>query len=354
MKKGILYFSVLLVYLLAACTLLSQWIEVEMATEVVIQEHTTTSDSNRGSSMTADVLFLENGVQALYEVVEGEGWQGGLRLKRMDENHWEYVLDKVPYVRFVGGKVYWFAETASRTPADGGPARIVEGFETVSDRYLLVFPEGKPEKLALPEDWQVTKETEAALLVQAEAGIAPFFQHRAKFLAGIHNDESSRIISLGEAEAFLNQLPAGMAAGLILAFPVLLWLYAAFLLGNPQKHRAVLLVNLLLGMVSLGALWLVLRGIELPGSMLPGENLFDLGHYRQEYGLILDNLELLGETGPAELAVSIRERVLTTGKAGALVCLAVLAAETVIPALVRGVRRWKAKRYRGKYLAVRK
>lgn len=345
MKKKVLCAFFLILYLLIACTLLSKKIEREMATQVEILERLPIAGST--SSMTLDPLFYESGVGWLYEVTEGTGWSEGLRSTLVPEERWSYE-EFGRFLRFVGGRKYSFVNTASRQPIHGGQVEIIASFISGSDRYLLYCPDGIPEALELPESWSVTARNENTMLLDVPDATFPFFQHRVKLLAGIPKLENSRIISLTEAELFLEALPSAVMVLAALLAGVVFWGFACVLSIHAEENKAAIWFNAALAMASLGIMVFVLNGVDLPASMLPAENIFDWQYYNEELSLIFDALEAFAVTDLLAAKDRLFAQCLDTAQKGSILVLAVLFLETSILCITK----WKnqRRRYIGKYL----
>ena len=345
MKKKVLCVFFLILYLLIACTLLSRKIEEEMATQAEILERLPIGGST--SSMTLDPLFYEDGVGLLYEVTEGTGWSSGLRTTLVPEERWSYE-EYGRFLRFVGGRNYWFVNTASRHPIHGGRVELIETFETGSDRYLLYCPEGIPETLKLPDTWSVAAQSGDTILMDVPDGTFPFFQHRAKLLTGIPKSENSRFLSLTEAEQFLEELPSAAMVFAALIAGVVLWGFNCLLSIRVEENKALIWINAALVIASLGGMVFVLNGIDLPASMLPAENIFDWQYYREELSLIFGALEDFALTDLLNTRDRLFMQCLETFQHGILVILIVLFMETVVLCIIKWNKR--RKRYIGKYL----
>lgn len=354
MKKKLLYLGALVLYLLVACTMLSQKIEEEMATQVLIQEHSVVNRYSAGGSMAADALFYVEGEPMLFEVVEGNGWESGTRLRLLEPDKWEYMPGKYPFLRFAGGRVYHFVETASRTPVEGGMAKAIDGFESEEDSYLLLCPDGLPEGWTPPENWQVLQEKETALLLAVSEEETPFFQHRAKFRAGLAEKEKIELFSLSETAEFLEQLPGVGLTAVVLLLPLVLWLLSAFLLGDPGKYRVSLAVNGIVAATAVAVLPKLLGRISFPASMLPPESILDIAWYRTRFGGLFAAMEAFGDGSLRARWLEIAGQLEQMLLAGIFAGIAIALMQWLVTEIVTAVRNWRSRRYRGKYLAVKK
>lgn len=354
MKKNVLYFLTLCLYLLAACTLLSRKIEGEMATQVLIQEHSVDNRYSAGGSMTADALFYVEGEPMLFEVQEGNGWESGSRLRLLPSDKWEWMPAKRPYLRFAGGRVYHFVETASRTPVEDGLAKAIDSFETGTDTYLLLCPEGLPEGWTPPETWQILQENETALLLAVSEVELPFFQHRAKFRAKLSQEEGIQILSLGEAADFLEQLPGVALTAAVLLLPLILWLLSAGMAANPGKYRVSLVLNGMLAAAALAALPWLLGRFSFPASMLPPESVLDVTWYRSRFAGIFAAMEAFGDTALYDRWLELRGQMLEVLMLSAAAGVSIVLLQWLATAVLGSIRSWRSRRYRGKYLKEKK
>ncbi len=115
MKKSVICFFSLVLYLLLACLLLSLKIESEMMTLVKISER-----ENKGSSFgfKQSVLISDEEGKHLYEVIEGSGWDTGNIARKLPAASW--YIDSGESVQFTGNEqVYRFVYSASRPLQEG-------------------------------------------------------------------------------------------------------------------------------------------------------------------------------------------------------------------------------------------
>lgn len=352
MKKRVLCFFSLILYLLTACGLLSQKIEAEMATQVLLSLRTA-AGSLSPTSQPLRVLFTDEGDDHLYEVVDGTGWNSGLRIREIPEGFWTIGYAIGPYVAIPGGRDYRFVESASRQPPEGKLARIIEEFEITDDRYLLLFPEGVPESMALPENTAVIAQSRNALLLDVPNAELPFFEHRAKTLSDTLG-AAERVFSLTETEQFLTALPAIALTALLLASALILWAFSCLLSIRPEQHKGLIWFNAALILASLYALLRVLGSFDLPASLLPARNILDWQHYADTLSLIFGTLETFADNAQGLLTLKAQAFAQSAQilQWGFLATLALVLTEALL-LFFRSHRR-KKPRYAGKYLAPKK
>lgn len=290
MKKKVLCIFSLVLYLLVACTIVSHWIEDQMMTQVTISER-----KNRGDSFSfkQTVLFADSQGEHLYELIDGSGWNSGLRVSMLPDASW-YIDAFGGAVKYDGNKqLYRFITSASRMPKEGEAVKIIENIHKADDQYLCIFTHGVPEELILPKNSEIAARNETTLLLNMIEAEFPFFEHSAKGLSE-SLAEAGHIISLTDAKAFLNALPSLSAVVVILLAGIVVWAVSCLLSIRSGKHKWLLRVNVLLVIVLLCSLTFTLNQIELPASMLPTENIFDWQHYANLFSLLDNALMELG------------------------------------------------------------
>lgn len=346
MKKRVIYLFALILYLLVACTVLSDKIQEEMATQVQVLLREPISNST--GSITLDPLFYRDGVSFLYEVTDGSGWRAGQRSTAVPDERWDYEMFG-QFLHYVGGRDYLFVETGSRHPKDGGLVQVLDTFETGNDQYLLISSGEMPAQLELPETWSVSAQLDNAMLLEVRDGVYPFFEHRAKLQTGIPQEENTKIFSLTEARAFLEQLPGAAFAAVLLVVPILLWAFSDYLLTDPQRYKLSLTLNIVLTVFALVGLLFVLKGFDFPASMMPQSHIFDFAYYRQTYQSLFDSLRAMGDTSLWSIAQKIKTQVLLIFAAGAVGFVGIAVMEIrLTPFGNRWMRNWLEKRQAAK------
>lgn len=353
MKRKALYLFSLILCLLIACTLLSAKIQEEMATLVQIDVRNAVGSFDPTSQST-QVLFRDGQGDHLYQVVDGVGWDPGLRIREIPAGVWELAYARNIYVKVPGGENYRFITSASRQPPDGRLAQIVEEFVQAPDQYLLLYAGEVPEPLELPEGAALAARSGQALLLDMDTAQLPFFDHKVRQQSTLLA-AAGRIFSLTEAAQFLNQLPGLAAAALLLAVLLILWAQSCLLSSRLQGPKLLLWFHGLLMAASLWGLHRVLGAIDLPASLLPAENILDWQHYRETFSLLLGALESF--PGQPHSLLALKAQV-TAEAAGILgrglpVCAGLMGAEWLL-LWIPSLRPRRKRRYQGKYLAKKK
>lgn len=297
MKRKVLCVFSLILYLLAACTILSPWIKTEMMTKVKISER-----KNRGESFSfqQSVLFSDEEGAHLYDVIDGTGWNSGLRAHELLPPSW--YIDGKNSVKYDGSaRTYRFIYTASRKPRDGEEVAVIEEFEKGNDQYLCIYMDGIPEEIILPRNAQIAARSENALLLNMTEAELPFFEHAAKG-ASDTLAAADRIISLTEAERFLEELPSLVLAAIILAAGVVIWAFSCLLSIRAKENKVLIRLNVVIVAALLCALVFLLQRTQLPASMLPAEIIFDLRFYSDKFKSILGSIETLSNGSHSILA----------------------------------------------------
>ena len=290
MKRRVLCVLLLILYLLVVCTMLSAKIEEEMSTLVKVEKRTSSRQTGRSMTINIRAVYTDSDGDHLYEVREGEGWDNGLRTYDVPG----FGINMVDGVATLyGPRDYVFVRAASRQPRDGELATIVEKFETGKDIYLYYYKHGIPTEWDLPPYLTVIAQSGKALLVENSKAEFPFLPHTAKTWT-VTTDMADQVFSLTEAETFLNELPKVACVFSIIFVGVGIWLVSCCL--NIKKRKIVSLgwLNITLVIASFCFVQWALKGIDLPASILPRNNIFQLDYYWAEYSVMIDELKILG------------------------------------------------------------
>lgn len=292
MKKKVLYVFVLVLYLLIACTLVSQKIEIEMCTQVEVSQRNFTGYVGGEFSASADALFVDGEGRHLYEVTEGTGWTKGLCVKEIPTMVWR--MNGTGKVTIPNGRSYSIVESASRMPVEGEPVVVVKvpgrtkDYVPFTDQYLVCYAESVPSDFVLPEHSKIVAQSDTELLLDMADIIFPFFEHRAKPLSDSLESEECRVFSMTEVENFLEQLPRVAVLSVYLFLPIGLWLCSGIVIKEPAKYKDILWINTGITMFFLAGAVVMLGRIDLPASLLPASNIFDVSHYEQEFQMIME------------------------------------------------------------------
>lgn len=290
MKRRAVWTFSLVLWALIACTLFSLKIEKLMVPKV-----TTTSPSRETHTMPLDALFTDESGDHLYSVVEGTGWEKGIRAQELVRQgyfpgNYQILEDRI-YLESSAAFVHY----ASKPIREGDLISVEEGKNTAGDHWLAVFPESAPPLDQLSEGVAIEQTSETAYLLAVEEAELPFMEDRARSMSGLSQQEG-KFYSLGDLESFLDALPL-LAVGLcLLLIPVLLWGYSGLLLDAP-KRKAPLLLNGCIGAVSLAGLALLLYFLDLPSSLLPQNAIVEFSHYSREFSQIFQTLEDFASAG---------------------------------------------------------
>lgn len=340
MKKKVLCIFSLILYLLAACTMLSQKIEEEMRTQVELRPRIFTGYASP-TSIVPWAMFSDDQGDHLYEVIEGDGWESGQRVQEVPDQIWNiaYYMGSA-YLEITGLENHYFIKSASRQPPDGRLVQVVEPFEIVNDRYLAVYPGGIPESPELPEGVQIAARSGNTLLLDVAGAELPFMENKVMGLSDTL-DAADRIISLTEVERFLEQLPSAAMVAPVLLMGLVLWASSCVLSIRAGENKWLILLNAAAAVASLCFLRSLLGSFDLPSSMLPSENILQLQHYSEELSLVFSTLEAF--PGEAQSLVTTKTQMLSRCgeilRNGVLLSVAVVCAEGLILILRGRARR---------------
>lgn len=277
----------LLLFVLAAlvdCTILSCFIEEQMAIPV---------RTVRGHSSKGDVGICALPHSAIQE--DGDGFfvlsvkeQNGIRKSVVAERNNIVLMGTGEQMAFTNADMDQdYICYAAREVEDGTQLRPVKEAASSPDTYLFFPADGG-----------------SVQLIEMQESPTPFMEGQARENLEKQGVYAERICSLSEVAALYACWPKLALAGVLSLAPF--FLLAPICLPIPFKGRSrkLLLLNALLCIGAWCALVVVLHGVHLPASLLPGENIFDFSHYQtllREIHAALDELEMgtleLGQCG---------------------------------------------------------
>ncbi|MGN1027439.1 MAG: hypothetical protein ACI4P4_13680 [Faecousia sp.] len=327
MKKKVLCFFSLVLYLLIACTLLSGKIQEEMITQVEIGPVNTRAPHEQVTrELPGRMIFTDETGNHVYEVVDGTGWEDGPRIR--EEGSWSLSGDGV--VSIPGYPDSRYVTSASRQPQPGERVEILGKPEWTDDRYLAIYDDGVPEGYPLPSGTEDMVQSEQAMLLTMTGVITPFMEHRAKTMSMI-TDHARHIFSLTDVEQFFAQLPNVTAVILTLAAGLVFWAHACCLSFRGEGGGWLTKQDVGIVAATLCLLPVLLRRFDFPASLLPEENILQWSHYREEFSLFFTAIADFPQAA-REIAAARDEAISGCKKvfcAGALMIVFVLILESV-------------------------
>ena len=346
MKKTVLCIFSLVLFLLVACTILNAEIEDTMMTHAIVKQE---SGMEFEINLQPSSIFKDIEGNHLYEMTEGVGWNIGLRAAEVPEGYynaqtltassfgqWEYIM------------------SASRQPREGERIMIwalQRDLTREEDTYLLYYPMGILDFEAMVEEGYISErdyekvmsglevldQNELSMLVRVEKGTIPYTEQMAKTELSALEGYDWRIYRIKDVEKLLSSLPLIALVIIAVVFPIVLWAYTCWLSRKEEENATLIKINA--GVIA--AMWLVLlvlmKIIDLPPSLMPLDNIFDMAHYSQTFDTIFS---LLG-------GMSAGQSVLTLAGSMETVFWVILAAGAVATAVVVVAERVVARKNRG-------
>ncbi len=292
-KRRLLCFAALVLYLLAVCLILAGKIDEQTQNQVTVRPYQLTAKSTVEFAVVLSAAFYKGYSGEAFEVSEGNGWLDGLRVVSMNPD--SYEIDYVPDFGSVNVKAsrdMTVIRGAVRYPQAGEKARIVPQ-NTREDTYLLLYDGGLRSIRNTWEGAEVLEESENARLLSVPDGPDPSMGNVVLWKI-FQQMNPPAVYSLVDVEAFLTMLPRIAALAVILWASVVLAIFCCALAGS-DGHRKALLSGIALEAALLAALLLLLKTIDLPGSLLPPDSVLNFHHYSQEFGAIFSALAQFGQ-----------------------------------------------------------
>lgn len=294
MKRRSLCVIGLMIYVLIACTILSLKIEKEMLTQVEVLKVKDKGMWGQSVSIPQAVLFEDARGKHLYELVEGSGWESGLRVREIPQDSYELDHEKGA-IRLPGGKDYCFIITASRQLVAGELVEIIETKDAkrTSDVFLFVYPQGVPEDLLVTDGLSVKERSEKAVLAPIENTTTYFLEHKQMGEHQAMTGDGWRIFSHNTVHSFWEQLPLVALLAVLLLSVTGLWVFSLIVCNFTRHPKRVFAFAGAISVASLVAICIILSFIDLPSAMLPDTNILNIRHYIGELEMMLSGLKTL-------------------------------------------------------------
>ena len=334
MKRKVLCFFSFLVLLFAFLSLVSPKVEEEMVTIAEVRE----ANAANGKSVSIPKSAVEweggDGEYHLFIVVEGSGWQEGLRVSEVPPQYYDFGPG---HVTLGPGATYRYIYSASKRPNLGGAVRTVE-LTKGTESYLIWSPEPIENKDSLPKYFDVAAITDNAILFNMKGASLPFFAHTLQNRFSATMGEEIRIYSMTDAQQFAEMLPKVLPILMILICAMILWGVNWCASRKRGSGKAVWIVNTLLIVgLFVSIPWFAGR-FDLPASLMPQDNILDFSHYSETFGRITGPLDEMGVT-------TIRDGLSQAGKT----CAKIVGLSLLATVLFAAVELWLSRRYRKKH-----
>lgn len=330
-KRKLLCFAALVLYLLAVCLILAEKIDQQTQNQVTVRPYYLTAKSTVDFPVVLSAAFYTGYSGEAFEVLEGNGWLDGLRVSPMNPDSYEIeYLPDFGAVNVRASRDTTVIKGAVRYPQEGEKARIVPE-NTREDTYLLIYDGSIRPYRNKWEGLEVLAESDNARLLSVPDGPDPFMGNVVLWKI-FQQMNPPAVYSLVDVEAFLTMLPWLAALAVILWATVVLGIFCC-VLGGTDGRRKALLSGMTLEAALLAALLLLLKNIDLPGSLLPPDSVLSFRHYSGEFRAIFGALEQFGQ----EALFALRQRQ-------TVISIVILAVGFVLPLLFVFIAAWLAKR----------
>lgn len=289
MKRRKICVCLFVLYGLVVCLLLSQKIQMEMTTEVVLRPVIITNKSTGVFTLSLDCIFQQENQASLLKLEEGSGWADGQRIKLVEDS---YTVDTSRNeIQLIPTRDCQIIRHASRFPIIGAPAVAVEQTQ-VPDEYLLLYPSDPPEYVDPGDGITLLAEGANARLLALEQAESPFLPDQAAEKLYRIGGEQCQIFSLRETAQLIKCMPYVALLAAVLWMMLVTW--ARFICRiKDMTGRGILLWGTIL-LLLMAILTLILRNLSLPASILPPENILDWNHYAAQLQQIFTTLQDIG------------------------------------------------------------
>lgn len=290
MKRKVLCFFSFLLILLVFFTIVSSKVEEEMIT--LVDARKGEGKGNRNVSVGTIAIVWENSNDRLFNIVEGDGWESGLRIAEIPSVYFDRYEG---HVELGAGTEYWYVYSASREPVLGSAVNVVET-ERGEDTYLLWHPESISNLDRLPNSMDVIAHEGNVALISNWGATFPFFEHNIWYTLKGKLGNELRVYSLHDVQQFVQALP-WIVGAIVAAFcSIILWSASWILSGKISCRKRTLGINTLLIVALLSILPLLLDQFDLPASLMPQESILDIPHYIETFGRITASMDTMGDS----------------------------------------------------------
>lgn len=258
-------------FLLLACTFLSQKISQEMNI-LVLAKKSTGGKFSDDIKVPKTALFPDGNI---YELLDGTGWKTGEKIVAVFSGIWQ---EEKGMLVLQGAKNRTIITSASRTPQVGEAAMVIEKSTIGEDDYLITYPEHVPE---LPDTLpgEIIQQSESAILLHMGQTAQPFMEHSAAEKLSELRAPGWRIFSMNDRQRLTASIPL-----VLLLIPVLLLPLLGCICGcafTALQTRRLFALMAALCFAALAATWLLLARIDLPASMMPEDTIFNFRHFTE-------------------------------------------------------------------------
>ncbi len=289
MKRKVLCFFSLLLIILVFLTFVSSKAEEEMFT--LVEARTGEAKNSRYFMVGLIAIEWPSSNDKLFEIVEGVGWESGLRIAEIPSDYFDHGPG---HVNIGAGKEYWYVHSASREPVSGDPVKVVEKYWG-DDTYLIWHPETL-ENLTKPSNsMDIVAQADNVALISNWGSMYPFFEHNVWFKLKENLGEELRVYSLHDVKQLIFALPwiAGVISMLLCS--IILWGTSWILSNKIGYSKKTVAMNVLIIAVLLGCVPLILHLFDLPASLMPKESILDIAHYAETFDRITASMNVLGD-----------------------------------------------------------
>lgn len=289
MKRKVLCFFSFLLILLVFFTIVSPKVEDEMYT--LVDARKGEGKGNRNYSVGTIAIVWENSNDRLFNIIEGDGWESGLRLAEIPSTYFDRYES---HVELGAGTEYWYVYSASREPVLGSAVSVVET-ERGEDTYLLWHPESISNLDRLPNSMDVIAHKGNVALISNWGATFPFFEHNVWYTLKGKIGNELRVYSLHDVQQFTQALPWIVGVIAVLFCNIILWGASWILSDKIGCSKRTLVINTFLIVVLLFGLPLLLKQFDLPASLMPQESILDIPHYIETFNRITTSMDAMGD-----------------------------------------------------------
>ncbi len=306
MKRKRLCILVLVLCGLVHCTMLSVKIEALMTLKVVSVKSTDPPGFGMDSKLPVTVLYEDAEGQCIYDIVSGTGWEYGLQAKKSEGGF--YIEDDQVFISSPNAKNQ-YVEFASGPLEDGIMIELVTQKTIEQDHFMVV-----------------DEETGQVQLISSRGKIY-FIETQVRHELSI--PETNRIYCLRDLQTFMKMIPLVAVLAVFMLVSIVLCIHSWRLSKKDRKGRLVMM-NIGIVAVETVAFGCILLKMDLPSSLMPAKNIFNISHYIQEFSAANRALAKLTDAAAFETLSVFRQNMIAAGVilfVGVVLCIAAVVVE---------------------------
>lgn len=317
MKRAVACVFALVFWMLLLCTAFSfrikEWMTPKVTTTMASSDQETFE-----SSLPINCLYRDETGDHLYQPAEASVANPVTGLREVLTDNYQVFPD---HLVMKWGGMERYIQFSSRQLKPEDTVRVLQWPESKEDDvWLAVFPEEVPVVKGASNRLTVDTQAGNAFLFSVSLAERPYSESRAKSMISVTSPDADEddpfgaalyaqnleyhVYSLLDFRQFFAQTPWLSLLLALMLVSLGLWAASCVQARRGKKGRKWILCNAGVSLLLFVGIFLCLRRIDLPSSLLPVQTILDAHYYTAEFSLIFRGLETLSANEPAAVALS--------------------------------------------------